>query len=140
MTTMMNDLQNNERLSLLNKCLQQGAVDLADVASLAQNTSAKLASLNDYTSIKEMATTVFPMWNQVQRMDRPNGPNHNQIMDEIGAGWRSKSYMPEAPDDETRADAAATSAARALAILCRLMAERFEMACQTGESAPSNVA
>ena len=77
------DAQYIESLSLLNECLQQGAIDLVDVGALAKNTSAKLANLNEYSSIEETAATSFHIWNQVQSMDRPNGPDHNQIIDEI---------------------------------------------------------
>ena len=59
-------------------------------------------------------------------MDRPNGPDHEQIIKEIHAGWRLGKYMPDAPDDETRAAAAASSTARALTALCQLMAEGFQ--------------
>ena len=125
MTTMTTDLQENQKLCNLSKSIGESSVDLDEVATLASKASSQLANRNDNASAQQLATTARDIWSRTKKISCPQTPDNQYLDDEIMASLIMTDYMPDAPDEAARADEAAKSAARGLALLCRLMAERF---------------
>ena len=131
MTTMKTQLDNNTKICGLSEAIGYTTMDLKEITNLASKASHQLANVDDNGSIEDLAVAAVNIWNCAENLERPNGPNHRTISDERDAGWDGTAYMPSTPDDVARTEAAAKSAARGLAVLCRLMAERFDGVGQT---------
>ena len=129
MTTMKTNLPNNPKLCNLSTSIGHSSTDLNEIAALASKTAHQLANLDDNASVEQLAVAARDIWSWTKKIDNqhqcPNAPDNQYLDDEIMASLIMTDYMPNAPDEETRSIAATQSAARGLAILCRLMADRF---------------
>ena len=129
MTTMKTNPPNNPKLCNLSTSIGHSSNDLNEIAALASKTAHQLANLDDNASVEQLAVAARDIWSWTKKIDNlhqcPNAPDNKYLDDEIMASLLMTDYMPNAPDEETRSIAAAKSAARGLAILCRLMADRF---------------
>ena len=93
---------------------------------MATKASRQLADAHDSASVQELARSARQIWHHVERFDRPDGPSNQEVDKEREAGWVSNGYMPDAHDEAERAQTAAQSAARGLAVMLRLMAAQFD--------------
>ena len=125
MTTITTNLQENPKLCNLSTSIGHSSIDLNEIAALASKASDQLANLDDNASVEQLAVTARDIWSWTKKIDCPNAPDSQYLDDEIMASLSMTDYMPNAPDEETRAIAAAKSATRGLTLLCRLMADRF---------------
>ena len=125
MTTMKTNLPNNPKLCNLSTSIGHNSIDLNEIAALASKVAHQLANLDDNTSVDQLAVSARDIWSWTKKIDCPNTPDNQYIDDEMMASLIMTDYTPNTPDEEFRSIAAAKSAARGLAILCKLMAQRF---------------
>ena len=126
MTTMMPELDNNPKLCAQSEVIGHTLIDLKEVTTMATKASHQLADAHDNASVEELALSAREIWQYVERFDRPDGPSNHEVDTEREAGWAGNGYMPDAPDEVERAQTAARSAARGLAVMLRLMAAQFD--------------